>query len=70
MRFGVSVNLNWSCFSCVLLERIIGFNLVFGVKRPATRFGTILGSFERLIEDTYLLGPRENPFLYVSKTPI
>lgn len=32
-------------FLC-LLERIIGFNLVFGVQRPATRFG-VMGSFER-----------------------
>lgn len=32
-------------FLC-LLERIIGFNLMFGVQRPATRFG-VMSSFER-----------------------
>lgn len=42
------------CLSCVLLERIIRFNLDFGVKRPATSFGIITGSFRKLIEDTYL----------------
>ena len=51
---GVSVDLNQLCLSCVLLERIIVFNLVFGAERAATGFGMIMGSLGRLIKDTYL----------------
>lgn len=64
MRFGVSVKLNWLCLSCVLLERIIRFNLVFGVQRPATKLEIVIDSLERLIKDTNLGQERFCSFMF------